>query len=156
MEGGARLRCPLPWDTWGHNQGAHLANTSDPDWPMIVLMPRGGGASPRPQTQLPVSVPKCMHGVFSVAVPLDSADSSAELLLVFQILACSKDLPDPHPYSGSFWSPLHLHSAEFPAAPALFMLPCRGRHQAPGLAWEPQEGRVVSSSLWPGRCSTNI
>lgn len=44
----------------GHNQGAHLANISDPDWPMIVLMPRGGGVSPRSPTQLPLSVPRCM------------------------------------------------------------------------------------------------
>lgn len=34
-----------PWAIWVLNRGAQLAKMSDPDWPIIVLAPGGGGAS---------------------------------------------------------------------------------------------------------------
>lgn len=44
-----------PWAIWVLNRGAQLAKMSDPDWPIIVLAPGVGGASPRPPAQQPIA-----------------------------------------------------------------------------------------------------
>lgn len=44
-----------PWAIWGLNRGAQLAKMSDPDWPIIVLAPAGGSASPHPPAQQPIA-----------------------------------------------------------------------------------------------------